>query len=82
MGVRLHRYQLWMQMCESDCNPEDLNRSQLLAFYDNGLSDYLAGQGVSAKPNAWRRLRRAMEVYDPRHSTPYEFMERLSAPSR
>jgi hypothetical protein len=68
-----------MEMNERGCNPEDLSRSQLLSFYDEGLSDFLAGQGVTLPVKVSRRLRSSMASYDPRHATPYEFMERLSA---
>lgn len=71
-----------MEMCQHDCNPDALSRAQLLSFYDNGLSGYLADQGVAADQKVSRKLRRAMEHYDPRHTTPYEFMERLSATTR
>ncbi len=69
-------------MCDRDCNPEGLSRAALLAFIDNGLTSYLAGQGEAADPRVARKLRRTMERYDPNHPTPYEFMERLSLASR
>jgi hypothetical protein len=79
MGARLHRYQLWMDLCDHDCNPEDLTRRQLLAFIDDGLSGYLAGQRATLNDKVLRKLRREMERYDPHHPTPYEFMERLAS---
>jgi hypothetical protein len=63
LDVRLNRYQLWLELCDRDYNPVGLSRTQVLAFVDHGLKDYLAGRGHVVKPKAWQKLRRAMERY-------------------
>jgi len=69
-------------MCDRDCNPESLSAADLLAFIDDGLVDCLADQGQALPPRAMRKLRREMERYDPSHTTPYEFMERIAGNTR
>ena len=79
---RLHRYPLWIEMCNRDCNPESLSAADLLAFIDDGLDGCLADQGQALTPRARRKLRREMERYNPSHTTPYELMERIAGTTR
>ncbi len=74
------RYALWLHMCELDFSPEKLERSALLRFFDGHLDDFLAAQRVHLESRQKARLRKTLMRYDPAQPTPYDFMERVSAP--
>ena len=78
VNERVPRYGLWLEMGARGCPPERLVRESLLAFYDEHLVGFLAGRGIELTPRRARRLRRRLARFEPRHPTPYEFMERIS----
>lgn len=69
------RYDLWLLLRELGSNPEHLTCEAVIAFHDFHLVDYLARHGLSIRPRAARRLRRALKRFDSRFPTPYEQME-------
>lgn len=77
---RIARYALWLEVCDRGLSPENLGREALLLFFDRHLPAFLAHDGSRMTDPARRQLRRTLERYDPRHPTPYEVMERISAP--
>lgn len=77
---RIARYALWLELCDRGLTPEKLDREGLLFFFDTHLDAYLAHGGTPLTPRSRRRLRRALERYNPRFATPDEFMERIAAP--
>ena len=78
-GQRLQRYRLWIEMSAQGCNPEGLDRHQLLGFFDEHLDTFLASERACLAPAARCRLRKTLDRHDPTRATPYEVMERISA---
>ncbi len=71
-GCALPRYALWLRFRERGFDPEDLSRSEALAFFDDGLAEFLDERGLRLPLRAWTRVRRALARFDPHHPTPYE----------
>lgn len=73
------RYALWLHMNDVGFEPEDLDGTSLLRFFDRHLETFLEGQHLHLAARPKSRLRAALVRYDPAQPTPYEFMERISA---
>jgi hypothetical protein len=72
LGQSVPRYALWLRLREEGFDPEALDRSQVLAFCADPLERFLEGMGLGLRPSCLRRLRRAVERFDPTRPTPYE----------
>jgi len=77
VGSLLPRYALWLRMREVGLDPEDLSREEALAFCDTPVTEFLAEQGFALPLPARRRLRRAIERFDPALPTPEERIARI-----
>jgi hypothetical protein len=71
-GVRLPRYELWMDFQEHGCNPERLSASEALAWIDRAMDGFLDPQGCSLALRRRHRLRRDVARFDPTFATPEE----------
>jgi hypothetical protein len=77
-GRVVPRYALWLRLGEIGTSPDHLSRGAALSFCDAHLEIFLAEHSLSIEPRARRRLRRAVENFDARQPTPYEWMERVN----
>ena len=73
------RYELWLFMSARGYHPEGLERTALLAFFDEHLDDFLASKQPGFDERTRLGLRRTLARFDPDHPTPYELMERISS---
>ncbi len=80
LGHRISRYSLWLALHEHGFDAERLGRSALMHFFDAHLDVFLATAACVIEPHTRRKLRRKITRYDPEIATPYEIMERLTAP--
>ena len=71
-GSRAPRYALWLRLHELGADPEQLARSQCLAFYDEFLLEYLTEHELALSKRQRRSLRRAVRRHDPTRPTPEE----------
>ena len=78
-GVRVPRFELWMELHELGWNPEKLTVEQALAYLDGPLRSFLARRGLGTTPRARRRMRRAIERFSPKHPSPSERLEAWAA---
>lgn len=76
-GRTLPRYPLWLFLQECGWDPESLSRADTLAFSEGPLETFLETRGLRLGRGAARRLRRALERFDPRLPTPDERLARL-----
>ena len=72
LGVAVPRFHLWMELHESDIDPERLTREEAIAFCSGPLESYLRRCGLSLRRRALRRLCRKVRKYNPDIATPYE----------
>jgi hypothetical protein len=75
LGECVPRYALWLRLHEEGFDPEALDRQQTLAFCAAPLECFLDELGVELRPRRLRRLRRAIDRFDPELRTPYERIE-------
>ena len=73
----LPRYPLWITFKELGADPDCLSRKAAIEFCDEHMGEFLAHLGHALTPRQARRLRRAVERYDPEIPTPYERMARI-----
>jgi hypothetical protein len=66
------RYALWLRLHEEGFDPEALDRDAALAFCRDPLERFLEELGLELPPRRLRRLRRAVDRFDPELGTPYE----------
>ena len=76
--ARVSRFALWLELREQGADPEALRREEALAFCDERLERFLRERELALAPRAARRLRRAVERFDPSTPTPYERFEALT----
>ncbi len=72
LGLSVPRYRLWLRLHEEGFDPERLVLSQVLAFCADPLELFLEELGLELRPRRLRRLRRAVERFDPEVLSPYE----------
>ena len=72
LGESVPRYRLWLRIHEEGFDPEWLARSQALAFCEAPLERFLEELGLELRPRHLRRLRRAVDRFDPEILRPYE----------
>ena len=73
-GHMIPRYDLWLDLHENGRNPEHLTRRAVLEFCEGPLAAFLAARGLLLAPRAARRLRRAVDRFDPSLPTPDEHL--------
>jgi hypothetical protein len=73
----LPRYPLWITFKELGVDPDYLSREVVVEFCDEHLGTFLGHLGCALTPRQQRRLRRAVERYDPALPTPYERMAEI-----
>lgn len=71
------RYALWLEIHELGFDPNALSGEEATAFCDGPLQRFLSERGFWLSPRSERRVRRAVERYDPRIRTPEEHFARL-----
>jgi hypothetical protein len=64
------RYALWLHLHEIGIDPERLDENGALAFCSGPARIFLAGLGLPLTPRAERRLRRAVDAFDPERLSP------------
>ena len=69
------RYSLWLHLHEIGIDPEHLDEDGALAFCSGPARAFLAGLGIPITRRAERRLRRAVDAYDPERLTPEELAD-------
>ena len=74
---RVPRYQLWLELHDLGCDPEDLTRRTALAFCEGPLQSFLSERGLHLSQPSARRLRRAVRRFDPTVPTPEEQLARI-----
>jgi hypothetical protein len=79
LGRLVPRYELWLFMSAQGCHPEGIERTALLAFFDEHLDEFLDPKESPLEERPRLKLRRTLARFDPIHPTPYEFMERISS---
>ncbi|MBW2274828.1 MAG: hypothetical protein JRG96_16290 [Deltaproteobacteria bacterium] len=77
VGYLVPRYALWLRLKELGWSPEQLKRSQVIAFCDEHLQEFLAVHGGSLARRALARFQRRIRRFDPAHATPEETLARL-----
>lgn len=74
-GVEVGRYALWIHLHERGIDPERLDDDTALAFCRGPARRFLEDLGLRLTRRAERRLRRAVDAYDPARPTPDELAE-------
>lgn len=78
LGVAIARYPLWLWLREHGCDPEYLTRSDVLAFCDRDLGEFLHARGAFLPPRQRGALRRRLARFDARSPTPEERLASLT----
>ena len=73
-NARIPRYDLWLCIHKSGCDPETLSSRATVDFCGRPLSDFLEAHNLRLSPRAHRRLLRAVERYDPNVPSPEELL--------
>jgi len=64
-GQLVPRFRLWLCLSERNATPDQLSRNDALAFCDDGIGSFLAGEGLSLSRAQLRKLRRTISDFDP-----------------
>ena len=65
VGSRIPRYRLWLRLHEHGCDPDRLTSAMASVFCDGPLAGFLAENGLRISRRKVRRLRAAIERFDP-----------------
>jgi hypothetical protein len=75
VGGAVGRYALWLHLHDLGIDPERLDDGEALAFCRGPARRFVESQGLSLSRRAERRLRRAVDAYDPERLTPEELAD-------
>jgi len=76
-GAGISRFRLWLYLRESGAEPDDLSRSDAIAFCRTGTREFAQQEGLQL--TLWQRYRllRRIAAFEPAHATPVDHFDDL-----